>query len=1281
MPVDVLQFTGLMDTDDSVHNIIKGSHKLAFNGRFRGTGNNLRFENIPGNSLLNNPYLPEGSNETIGGFFDDLKQRIFSFNYNSKGNHAIYVFELSIKRWSIVVQVGVNTDGDILQFNPDYPIYAAKILYGDSVQGDTIYFNNSLREPCEINVERALTGGYGTIKRSFIDVIKAPAIMPPYVCYENDNTVTVNNLRKKLFKFKVRFKYKNNGTSVTSSQSRLPLPVGYLDTNIDKDPTKNCRIAIVFPTGETDVSEIEILACGSGQDNGDGTINPNAFSDFFTIATLNKSELSIPSNDISIFRFYNNQAYINIDVEDSIQLYDYVPLKAIALEILNGNVPIYGGITEDYDQTIINATAGSSFISQQTTQYPFVFQSNQSGDSGFGTGNIHTVLVGKVTVGDVFNIVTTNETISYTASAATTANVITGLSAAAVLEGFTIISSDSENLVMVKSGEVLQRYEAAPVLIPVSDSFIYDRNSNYGWSIVYFDKQGRTIGAQTANGLSVQTITYVESGTVLIPSILFSINNRPPTYAAYYQIVRTKNLSKERKIEWVSDRTFKDANYAYISIESLNVFIAANPSSKFLAFEPIPNDRIRFYKILSGGSGTVYVNNDFEILSNEVNPTINGTVYQGQFVKIALPSTSGTFDFGTEDFFNYFIELYTPAKPVSDGLDKYYEFSERYSIGNYGTSTAFHQGSLQNQTANLSQPAIFRFNEGDYYYRNRTINTGNVISCKLNEGTFGPSTRIGQTLVSQTIPSQNYDVAESVAQGGFVNNFNTPGWTFNVDNGTIVFNITGTINLRAATTTVQNFRIQFYVISGTTSTLYPLGNQTGATAGDNITFTVNTSMTMPSNSRAFLVMNCADNDFVLDLVSGNLVFTEAAKTYTVGVVDPNFSDYFESAVNSNGRAFIVDRNKAQVFNPTLTRWGLNFQPETNINNANRFKFLNFDEFDRSKGKIQRYEVFDRLLVVMQERACGQCGIYSKFVQSNSTNILTTTDEIITKNNIQYYNGTFGVGNQPTGVIRSKSNLYFIDPVRGYQLRLSISGNGLTPISELRKGQFYIQPLFIPYNYDYLKTNGFKSKILGYYDFAEEEAVSVLQAGSFDGKTIKSYTFSYNEKRDMYTSFYDFHPEWILSANDITYSWRQGQMWVHNNKAEWCNFYNEQFYPSILLPFNDKVGVKKTMLGLGYQSNKLWTAENPGDILTTQLNPQTELPQISKLKAFNFSLIEGEYVAAFQRDINSRIDKLDAWYNGDYLKGVATEILLTYKGKDFAYLYLPYLKYAVSNPNF
>lgn len=1272
---DIKQLIGYMNTDSPNDGMPSGHHKYAKNITWRGRPGDMRPEGVRGTTLI--PYnLPAGTNESIGRFYDERGGRIFDFIYNSGSLHSITQYSLTTGLRTAVIQVGVQTDGDILGFTLNGKIYAVKILYGDDEQGDELWWNNSQKQPCKVNIKKALDGTYGTIKRSYIDVIKAPAILPPAVVYENDATVTVNNLRKRLFLIRTRYRYLDKEKPVYSAMSAMPLPVNYLDTAIDKDPTKNCRIAIVIPTGEADVTDIEVAAVILP----DASVKPgDDITGWFTISNLNKSDLSISSNDLYTLRFYNNQVYLPCDIVDSVQLQDLVPLEANGLEFLNGNVPVYGGIKEGFDKTVILGSSTSGSVSQRTTQLPYIFVASQSGDSGFGTGNIHSVVIGAPVVGDVFNIYTTGATITFTCTVATTANVITGLSAAAVVAGFTVVSSDTENLVIVKTNESLQRVLSVPVTRAVTDSFVYDRNARYNFAVEYLDAAGRTIGSETNTTLPVQTINYTETtGTPNIPKISLSISNRPPLHARYFHITRSRNLSKLTKLEWVSERTLKDTEYAYISIENLNRFIRENPSAKHLQYDFSAGDRIRFYKVLSGTTNTVYTAQDFEIQSQVILPTINGVEEEGQFIKILLPATSGTFDFGSNDFQNYFIELYTPAKSVAEVLDKYFEFSERYTIGNPGTTSAYHQGMLQNQTSDLVTPATFEFTQGDFYYRSRTINTGGNLEYIITAGQRNSGRHtVGVNFDDRDFTDANITTGNSPLQ-------DLSGWTFASDTRAIIkmgggaslttFKAKGTITIDAADD--DTF---YWFFQDNTGAITYINAFRGIAAGKQ-TFLIDCSFQLTA-SQHISFLGWSDSDYTMQKTyfETNLKIT-IQRPYTVSVVDPNFSDFFTSAVNSNGRPSIVDINAAQIFKGGLLRWGLEYLKDTNINQTNRFREVNFDDIPTDNGDIILLDTEGQQLIIFQELAVGRKSVYGKIIQdSGGTNTLTTTDNILAKNNITYYDKRHGIGNQPLSFAKSRNSIGFIDPIVGEQIRLT--GDGLNSISVQNDGKYYIKSLLSKYNYDYLRADGSIAKIIQHFDYFENCWVTMMPGGTLSGETIESNNLSFNETRKAYAAFSDLNYEMAIAAGDFTYFWKNGQLYIQNDEVNYCRFFGTQYYPSITLVFNDKVQVKKTFEALAYQANQHWIADVNGDINTSQPNEQTGLPQISQLKQVDIELQEGLYYGAFLRDANSMTDARLALQEGDYLKGVWIEIKLTYKGSNFSYLYLPYIKWDLSPRNY
>lgn len=1197
---------------------------------------------IKGNQLV--PYtLHSGTNKCIGNFPDKVKNRIYYFVWNSEDYHSILYYDKSNNTVLKIVENLTDTNSiDILKFDPSYRINHIDIIYRD--EGDLLFWTDGLNPPRKLNVLTATTGGYGVWQESYINVIKSPAQVPPEVVYEDDSTVSVNNLRKKLFKIKYEFEYDDFEKSVTSSQSELPLPVNYTDVAVDKDPTKNARIAIVVQTGTSRVKKIRILAAQS---------LGNTFSDFFLIKVIDKSADGVSDNDITTYRFYNDQAYNYIPVQQSLLAFDWIPQKAYTQCLPNGNVLTYGAITEGYDYEAIDGTSLVSDITARTTQLPFIFTASQSGNSGFGSGNIHAIVIGSVVVGDTFNIYTTNQTITFASAGTTTAAVITGLAAAATVAGFTVVSSDTENLVITKTGESLQRIYAAPTTRAVTDSFAFDYNSRYAPSLVYFDKEGRTDGAITKSGLVVQTNGYGKSGGVqTIPKLSLSISSRPPIWADYYHVLFSKNTTESNLLDWVSDRTYKDTDYAYIGIENLNTFIKNNPTTP-LGYSFVQNDRIRFMQVLSGSVNTIYGNTvDFEIIGQVVNPEINGDTKTGLFVKIALPTTTGTFDFGTSDFYNYYIKLYTPAQSVANGLDVYYEVSERYAIGNAGTTTAFHQGMLQNQTANLVTPATFEFTKGDFYYRNRTINTGAEYLYDFTTGEKGEAAiTLGCSYTSSTYTDANITTGSSPLENlaGFDISTNNDRYLLKIGTGTFTFRLKGTIKV---TFNASAQIYSFYFANNLDERTY-IANSVAYSQGDLHVIDFDVTVTLTTGQKLFIFGN---GDFTN---SKQFSATEMTVTrqlpFTVGVIDPNFSDYFPSAVNSYGRAWVEDTNAKQTYYPTLRRNGGEYQQDTTTNNINRFYFDAQDTYNRSFGDIRKLFVNGSKMYVFQKFDIGVVPILTQVVRDVTGNPLQANSDILL-NKIYYpYAGKIGIGDVPESFAHGKFAMYGVDNNKAIVWRLS--NDGLTPLSVAFKANSFFVTNLSAYRSDL--NNGITPSggvytgnptVYGVYDgYTNKYIVALEEINRYSNPSTLSfhqdpYTISYLETRDSMEGFeskYSYYPENLGCLDNLMVAWKNGGIWTHDSET-YANFFGQQGDVEVTLCFNDIMTAKKTLESLFMTSNVVWTCP---EITTSLVSHGTTLQQ-SYLIESDFTELEGEFTTAFKRDTNSNGGRL----NGDVLKG-------------------------------
>jgi hypothetical protein len=871
-------------------------------------------------------------------------------------------------------------------------------------------------------------------------------------------------------------------------------------------------------------------------------------------------------------------------------------------------------------------------------------------------------------------------------------SVISGLYNDALSKGYSIVHIGANDLVIVKTGVSLALciIESGFGYVYFSNSSVsaYDWLGSHGFGLVYFDEKGKTNGVVYTSGFSINSSSYNESvGEARKPSIDAFIYHQPPSWAAYFHWVRTKDLKKTAFIQWISDRTFKDntalagiTKYAYISIESLNSFIDKNKGTP-LKYGFSSGDRITFIKRYNSDSTTasLYGNSkDFEIISSEINPTINGQVKTGQFVKIVLPATDGSFDFG-DGFYNYFIEIYTPAQSVENGLDIYYEYGERYKIGNPGLVSRFHQGMLQSQSSDYSLPATYRFVKGDYYIKNRSIQTGNVFTYKIAAGS-GEADRvlIGATFVSQTYDDSNI-TTQSVPLTGLTPAFN-PGsdgrWLMKAVTW-VNIKVKGTIYIQFNTAKPGDFWQIF--LQNRFGELFFLVPPFDAGEAKVYTFTIDSEITLEDDRFFLEASSIGFGSRPVGFLTSELTFT-IDRTIPQVMIDPNFSDYFPSAVNSNGRGWIYDENANQITYPDMYRWSLDYQQDTSINRTCRFYPKNFDTVDRSNGAIMKMSTLDRKLIFFQERKIGYTGVYQKFISDGGgSNQLITTDSIITQNNLQYYAGEIGVGNQPTSVVKSDYVFYGVDPVKNIIWRLSRDGiTDLTETYKVKSWAFQNIPKYLnPGNYPF----GGKQKILGTYNTRSNNVGEYLLLAQ--GAASAGETFAFEERHNSFTSLYDVDCDCIVCAENVLYFFRNGVMWKQNTLPSGYNvFFNTQYTATLLIPFNDRMTDKKVFMALAYQAKSPWGSNTAADIQTDTINSQTNLVQQSKIMVQDYNVLEAPNVyAAFNRDLNSMSNAAVALWEGDYLVGHYILVRLRHSSNGANYIFAPYVVYSNDPRNY
>lgn len=764
MKIERKLFSGVMNLDDPNESMPSTHHKEAFNVLFKGNPGEMRAESIPGNQSITNAGLQAGTNICIGSYYDELKQRVFFFVYNSNGYDAIFSYSTISRSISTLLMSNIDSlpTEHLFNFSPDYPIASINILYRTEDDGDILHWTDRNNAPMKLNIKEAeaVNRTYnGNWKKKYLTVARPMPLISPICKYEDDLSTNINNLRSKLYQFRYRWIYKDFTKSTFSPWSRLFAPADVDSLANEISNTKNNRISIRYQTGDADVQSIEIVA----REGIDGV-----FSDSYLIKLVKKN--GVPDNSDYEYLFYNTEAYQTVSQEESSQLFDYVPIKANAQELLNGNTLIYGGITEGRTLSITpsvtqsislaaNTNTTSSLTMASYNRYTFTYfpTYNVTGgnhyiifngspnvgdtysfslafrrDIGAGVESVTvTITIPALTVGQ--NNLASLETIlvSQLTSNATLQNygLASGVFALQLIEpgefnnkrGVKIAGNSVNKAWILDSFNYVYTYAGGGGLPPDPtgvNTACYKHKSRYSFGMCYFDENGVTNGVTTTDTMSVITpeITSSDlSGTQLtIPLIEFSVSHQAPSWAKYFSFVRTTNLTTSDFKTILTTDTYKDTSstYAYLDITDYQTNKTGYP-----IYEYNNGDRVRIVGLKNGVAAV----SDYPVYSIvNSNDITTGAPPPRDRTWLKIPYDSGVMSqFGTVGFKAYYLEVYSPTINSSVETQVYYEFGETYSVIEDGVNR-YHSSTIQSQTSIL--PAIYKFYRGDVYSRIRDVN-------------------------------------------------------------------------------------------------------------------------------------------------------------------------------------------------------------------------------------------------------------------------------------------------------------------------------------------------------------------------------------------------------------------------------------------------------------------------------------------------------------------------------------------------------------------------------
>jgi hypothetical protein len=195
------------------------------------------------------------------------------------------------------------------------------------------------------------------------------------------------------------------------------------------------------------------------------------------------------------------------------------------------------------------------------------------------------------------------------------------------------------------------------------------------------------------------------------------------------------------------------------------------------------------------------------------------------------------------------------------------------------------------------------------------------------------------------------------------------------------------------------------------------------------------------------------------------------------------SDFFTSSNTSIGRPFTVLPDAKTIYRTGSVTYSDPFLIDVQTNGLSSFNptLANFYDLNYIHGSVRYLHNRDDSVVFLQDKKCGLFPVNRNLVQysDGGQNLTVSTDVVGTP---QYYQGEFGVNDNPESVAIEDGRIYFADIRSGKVIR--ISRDGITPISE-QGMDAYFKDQFA----DIVSTASVKRVIGGIDDEAGEYIVS------------------------------------------------------------------------------------------------------------------------------------------------------------------------------------------------
>jgi len=286
------------------------------------------------------------------------------------------------------------------------------------------------------------------------------------------------------------------------------------------------------------------------------------------------------------------------------------------------------------------------------------------------------------------------------------------------------------------------------------------------------------------------------------------------------------------------------------------------------------------------------------------------------------------------------------------------------------------------------------------------------------------------------------------------------------------------------------------------------------------------------------------------------------------------------------------------------------------------------------GSIQKLYADTDDLLIFQEEKVSQALIDKDVIYTAEGQGLTTTGQRVISQ-INAYSTNYGIGKDPQSFTVYAGRKYFVDRPKGAVLRLS--RDGITEISNYGMRSYFRDVL----------NNPSVSLISGSWDIYNKEYVLSIHSDS-------SITLGFDESNNGWVSRYSYIAEDGGSLDGNFYTFKRGELYLHNTNSGYNTFYNQAAAPSTVeLIFNENPSANKNFNTINYEGTNTW------DITTIETDTQdVALPITNNVDAaidtdaiINLSVFKKYDQKYFANIINDSSAKAEEVVFGESMSGV------------------------------